>query len=63
MERDKVVKTKKTGLLYFGAVSLAHDGMFYIASAFILGKGLSFSSHSAFGRCNPHQSTNAIGGK
>jgi uncharacterized protein (UPF0332 family) len=36
------------------AVSRAYYGMFYIASGFILGKGLSFSSHSAvisaFGR-------------
>lgn len=36
------------------AVSRAYYAMFYIASAFILGKGLSFSSHagviSAFGR-------------
>ncbi|WP_204101843.1 MULTISPECIES: HEPN domain-containing protein [Spirulina sp. CCY15215] len=36
------------------AVSRAYYGMFYIASAFLLGRGLSFSSHSAvigaFGR-------------
>lgn len=36
------------------AVSRAYYAMFYIASAFVLGKGLSFSSHSAvisaFGR-------------